>query len=152
MDLTLLTVLLCSFMKFRQMCVFAEWAEGRIWDTWLSLVSGRRHSRSLWMWTPCSSASSGHSKKSSNLFSSVTPCCLALCSLPDGPLISWWESKRKLTDWRTSLFSHLELIKEVDQADILGICGLCSSYKLLMSPYTAWVFMQFSPRLFHTVH
>lgn len=32
-----------------------------------------------------------------------------------------------------SLYSDLEFIDEVDQADLLGICVLCSSYKSLMS-------------------
>lgn len=34
-----------------------------------------------------------------------------------------------------SPFSDLELINEDDQAHLLGICGLCSSYKSL-SPHT----------------
>ena len=38
-----------------------------------------------------------------------------------------------------SLFSDLELIKDVDRADPLWICGLCTYYKSLMSPQTAAV-------------
>lgn len=38
--------------------------------------------------------------------------------------------------WRMGMLSDLELIDEVDQAHLLGICGLCSSYKSLMSSHT----------------
>lgn len=95
-----------SLLKFcSDLCVFAEWVEVRTWDSWLNLVAGQRHSRSRWMWIPCSSVSSGHSEKSSSLFSSATRCCSALCCLPDGPLISWWESEKQnlsVEEWACS--------------------------------------------------
>ncbi len=43
---------------------------------------------------------------------------------------------KEIDCWRTSLFLDSELINEADRADLLGICGLCSSYKSVMSPHT----------------
>lgn len=111
--------------------MFAEWVEVRTCDTWLNLVAGRRRNRTLWIWIHFSSAASVHSGKSSNLFSSATRCCSALCCLPDGPLFSWWESKKG----NRLLENELVLrTNGVDQA--LGICGQCSSFKSLMSPHS----------------
>lgn len=118
---------------------FAEWVGVRTLDIWLTVAVSRRCPRSLW--TPCWSASFGHSGKSSNLFSSATQCCLVPCSWPDGPLILWWESKN--CGWERGkllrngdAFSDFEFVGETDRADLLWICGLCSSYESLMSLHT----------------
>lgn len=145
----MVTIKLYTFLKFDKKCVFAEWVEVGIWDTWLNLFAGRRHSRSLWMWIPWSSASSGHWKKSSNLSSSAILCCLVLCFLLGGPLILWWESKRMQTSWACSWTSS-SLLKLIMQ-------NLVCHYKLLVSSYTTitpgvimfliWFMLQYSLQL-----
>lgn len=59
---------------------------------------------------------------------------------------------RLTVEGRTSLFLDLELINEVDQADLLGICGLCSSYKLLMSLHTKKKQLEWSSLLLYLIH